>query len=103
MPGYQPHLTYRTGMRWTERAECRESDPELFFPLTTSGPSVYQTDQARAVCVRCAVRAQCLAWSLTNNITHGVWGGLSEQERRVLPASTDVESNAARAPSATTR
>jgi WhiB family redox-sensing transcriptional regulator len=82
MFGVEPRLTYRTAMGWADSAACRESDPELFFPLSTAGPSVYQTEQARAVCDRCAVRSECLSWALSRGIAHGVWGGLTEHERR---------------------
>jgi WhiB family transcriptional regulator, redox-sensing transcriptional regulator len=85
--GRENRWAYQTGMGWTDSAECRESDPELFFPLTTNGPSTYQAEKARAVCVRCVVKPQCLAWSLTHHIAHGVWGGLTEQERRAIPSA----------------
>jgi WhiB family transcriptional regulator, redox-sensing transcriptional regulator len=71
-------------MEWRDQSACREVDPELFFPLTASGPSEYQISRARAVCSTCVVQAQCLSWSLDNDVTHGVWGGLSEQERHEL-------------------
>jgi WhiB family transcriptional regulator, redox-sensing transcriptional regulator len=74
----------RTPMTWTEQAACRSVDPELFFPLTSYGPGKYQIEQAREVCSGCAIRAVCLDWSVTNAVVHGVWGGLSEDERRLL-------------------
>lgn len=71
-------------MGWRERAACTDVDPELFFPLTASGPSQFQTAQALAVCAGCTEREECLEWSLDQEIQHGVWGGLSEPEREVL-------------------
>jgi WhiB family transcriptional regulator, redox-sensing transcriptional regulator len=71
-------------MEWRDQSACREVDPELFFPLTASGPSQFQIAKARAVCATCVVRLQCLNWSLDNDVTHGVWGGLSENERHDL-------------------
>lgn len=64
---------------WFERAECRGVDPDLFFPK--AGES-YQ--QAQRVCRECPVRAQCLEYALDNCERFGVWGGLTERERRQL-------------------
>ncbi|MFM9702503.1 WhiB family transcriptional regulator [Streptomyces galilaeus] len=69
---------------WRQRAACRHEDPELFFPIGTSGPALLQTEQAKAVCRRCPVRAQCLEWALETDQILGVWGGTSETERRAL-------------------
>ncbi|MFF8190687.1 WhiB family transcriptional regulator [Streptomyces bobili] len=69
---------------WRQRAACRHEDPELFFPIGTSGPALLQTEQAKAVCSRCPVRAQCLEWALETDQSLGVWGGRSETERRAL-------------------
>ncbi|WP_031016800.1 WhiB family transcriptional regulator [Streptomyces sp. NRRL S-1314] len=69
---------------WRHGAACRTEDPELFFPIGTSGPSLLQTEQAKAVCRRCPVRKQCLEWALETGQSIGVWGGTSETERRAL-------------------
>ncbi|MFI2507678.1 WhiB family transcriptional regulator [Streptomyces sp. NPDC018972] len=69
---------------WRERAACRTEDPDLFFPIGTSGPALMQTEQAKAVCRRCPVREQCLQWALDTGQSIGVWGGTSETERRAL-------------------
>ena len=71
-------------MDWRHRAVCREEDPELFFPIGTTGPAFDQTEQAKAVCRRCTVTEQCLAWAMESGQDSGVWGGLSEDERRAL-------------------
>ncbi|WP_236706559.1 WhiB family transcriptional regulator, partial [Frankia sp. ACN1ag] len=63
---------------------CRDEDPELFFPIGTTGPAERQVEEAKAVCARCAVTADCLAWALDTGQDSGVWGGLSEDERRAL-------------------
>jgi WhiB family transcriptional regulator, redox-sensing transcriptional regulator len=67
---------------WCTRGACRDVDPELFFPVGTSGPAVEQTARAKAVCARCPVRVECLEWALATGQATGVWGGLSEDERR---------------------
>ncbi|MFG2573777.1 WhiB family transcriptional regulator [Streptomyces sp. NPDC048481] len=69
---------------WREHAECRTEDPDLFFPIGTSGPALMQTEQAKAVCRRCPVREPCLEWAMETDQTLGVWGGTSETERRAL-------------------
>ena len=62
---------------WHQHGACRGADPNLFFPAR--GESV---KEAKAVCARCPVRAECLEYALLHRIEHGVWGGASERERR---------------------
>ncbi|MFF6982960.1 WhiB family transcriptional regulator [Streptomyces sp. NPDC008343] len=69
---------------WRDRAGCRHEDPDLFFPIGTSGPTLLQTEQAKAVCRRCSVREECLRWALDTEQFIGIWGGKSEDERRAL-------------------
>ena len=71
-------------MDWRHRALCRDEDPELFFPIGTTGHALVQMEQAKAVCRRCPVVESCLDWALRSGQDSGVWGGLSEDERRAL-------------------
>ena len=71
-------------MDWRHHALCREQDPELFFPIGTTGPAASQVDEAKAVCGRCPVVEPCLIWALETGQDAGVWGGTSEDERRAL-------------------
>ena len=71
-------------MDWRHRALCRDEDPELFFPIGSTGPAATQVDQAKIVCQRCAVVEDCLTWALETAQENGVWGGTSEDERRAL-------------------
>lgn len=71
-------------MDWVDRARCRSEDPELFFPVGTTGAAAVQIERARAVCAQCDVRMQCLEWAMSTGQEAGVWGGLSEEERRAL-------------------
>lgn len=64
---------------WQERALCAQTDPEAFFP--EKGGS---TREAKKVCVGCEVRAECLEYALAHDERFGIWGGLSERERRRL-------------------
>jgi WhiB family redox-sensing transcriptional regulator len=66
-------------LAWQERALCAQTDPEAFFP--EKGGS---TREAKRVCTGCDVRAECLEYALTNDERFGIWGGLSERERRRL-------------------
>jgi len=72
------------GVDWRHRAACRDEDPELFFPVGTSGPALLQITEAKAVCRRCSVSGECLSWALGTGQNDGVWGGMSEDERRAL-------------------
>lgn len=73
-------------MDWRHDAVCRDEDPELFFPIGNTGPSVAQIDEAKAVCRRCPVIEKCQRHALESGEDFGVWGGLSEDERRALRA-----------------
>ena len=70
------------GWDWRQLAACRHADPELFVPVSASGPSLDQVMQAKAICAGCPARQQCLAFALDSRQDHGVWGGMSEEERR---------------------
>jgi WhiB family transcriptional regulator, redox-sensing transcriptional regulator len=69
---------------WRSQALCRDTDPELFFPIGTTGAALVQIEHARAVCRQCPVQSDCLDFALTTNQDSGIWGGTSEEERRVL-------------------
>ncbi len=71
-------------MDWRHSALCQDEDPELFFPIGSIGPSLRQVDQAKAICRRCAVTDDCLSWAMDTGQDAGVWGGKSEEERRLL-------------------
>jgi WhiB family redox-sensing transcriptional regulator len=64
---------------WQERGLCAQTDPEAFFP--EKGGS---TREAKKVCLTCDVRQDCLEYALENDERFGIWGGLSERERRKL-------------------
>ncbi|WP_304518591.1 WhiB family transcriptional regulator [Cellulomonas sp. C5510] len=66
-------------MGWQERALCAQTDPEAFFP--EKGGS---TREAKKVCSGCDVRGECLEYALAHDERFGIWGGLSERERRKL-------------------
>ena len=69
---------------WRELASCRDTDPDLFFPVGTTGPAIDQIESAKAVCRSCEAQVPCLEFALVTNQDSGVWGGTSEEERRKL-------------------
>jgi WhiB family redox-sensing transcriptional regulator len=81
----QPFAAFLDGLAgedaqsWQERALCAETDPEAFFP--EKGGS---TREAKKICTGCEVKAECLEYALANDERFGIWGGLSERERRRL-------------------
>lgn len=75
-------------MDWRHEALCLREDPELFFPIGNTGPALMQIEEAKAVCRRCPVTEECLTFALETGQDAGVWGGLSEDERRALKRRT---------------
>lgn len=75
-------LTAHATGAWQRHAKCRNEDPELFFP--TGNNANAQAEDARAVCRRCPVMELCAEWALERRIHEGVWGGLTEAERRTI-------------------
>jgi WhiB family redox-sensing transcriptional regulator len=71
-----------TGTNWRDDAACLDADPDLFFPVGTTGPALGQIDQAKRICRACPVRERCLAWALELGAAAGIWGGTTEDERR---------------------
>ena len=77
--GFEGLLDNGTEEQWQERALCAQTDPEAFFP--EKGGS---TREAKRICMGCEVRDECLEYALANDERFGIWGGLSERERRRL-------------------
>ncbi len=69
---------------WRRSAACRDTDPALFFPVGTTGPAVEQIAAAKRVCNACPSQTECLEFALASNQDSGVWGGLTEDERRTI-------------------
>jgi WhiB family transcriptional regulator, redox-sensing transcriptional regulator len=75
---------------WRLLAACRNLDPDLFFPIGTTGPSVSQIAEAKQVCLTCPVRNQCLNWAVSHYQDYGIWGGMTELERQALRTAINV-------------
>jgi WhiB family redox-sensing transcriptional regulator len=80
--------TKEIDMDWRHKAACLDEDPELFFPIGNTGPALLQIEEAKQVCRRCEVIDTCLKWAIESGQDAGVWGGMSEDERRALKRRT---------------
>ncbi|GAB3585272.1 MULTISPECIES: WhiB family transcriptional regulator [unclassified Leifsonia] len=79
VPGVRPNVDDDNPLAWQSDSLCAQTDPEAFFP--EKGGS---TRDAKRICTSCEVRTQCLEYALANDERFGIWGGLSERERRKL-------------------
>jgi len=79
VPGVRPAVDDDNQLAWQSDSLCAQTDPEAFFP--EKGGS---TRDAKRICASCEVRSQCLEYALANDERFGIWGGLSERERRKL-------------------
>ncbi|MCH4249482.1 MAG: WhiB family transcriptional regulator [Microbacteriaceae bacterium] len=79
VPGLEPLEADDAALAWQSDALCAQTDPEAFFP--EKGGS---TRDAKRICESCEVREQCLQYALEHDERFGIWGGLSERERRRL-------------------
>jgi WhiB family redox-sensing transcriptional regulator len=69
---------------WRDDAACRDADPDLFFPDGDIRSGRAQVRMAKLICRGCPVSTTCLSWALASGQEHGIWGGLTEDERRRL-------------------
>src|SRR5450755_3422037 len=79
-----PEPAAPAGADWRSLSACRDTDTELFFPLSAWGPGQAQIASAKAICARCEVRSSCLQFALSSGQEFGVWGGTGEDERRAM-------------------
>lgn len=80
---------------WVSAARCIGADPDLFFPVGTSDDALAQIEEARSICLECAVRPECLEWALVTCQDAGMWGGLDEEQRREIRRARRREAAAA--------
>ena len=76
---------------WRDQADCRRPgvDPEWWFPKGTTGPDAIQADDAKAFCRECPVAVACARWAITQRVTDGIYGGLTELQRRRIGRLAD--------------
>ena len=84
------------GEDWRVIAACQSVDPELFFPISAAGKCLEEVAEAKRVCARCLVQAECLTFAQRTGQVHGIWGGLTEEERIRVRRSRRREPAAAR-------
>ena len=82
---------------WRNQATCRDTDPELFFPVGTTGQALLQIAKAKSVCCQCPVNGKCLDFALETNQDTGIWGGTSEDERRQIRREAAARARSQRA------
>ncbi|MEO0494668.1 MAG: WhiB family transcriptional regulator [Actinomycetota bacterium] len=87
---------FSSSVDWRKDARCRDTDPGLFFPVGTTGLAVEQIQNAKDVCNQCNAKAACLEFALNTNQDTGVWGGTSEEERRVIRRARRQQRTAAK-------
>jgi WhiB family transcriptional regulator, redox-sensing transcriptional regulator len=83
-------------MNWHDDAACLHTDPDLFFPIGTTGPALDQIDEAKRICRACPVQQRCLAWAQDLGAVSGIWGGFTEDERRAMRRTASRNSYRAR-------
>ena len=81
---------------WRDDAACRDADPDLFFPIGTTGPALRQVREAIRICQTCPIQVPCLAWALEQGVADGVWGGTTAEQRRAIRRLADIQQDAGR-------
>jgi WhiB family redox-sensing transcriptional regulator len=77
-------MTVLLSDEWWDLAACKNAEPELFFPISVTSASRGTIERAKRVCGSCPVQSQCLSYALRHRQEQGIWGGLTEDERRRL-------------------
>ena len=74
--------TTRGHADWREAGACVHADPDLFFPISSTGRALEQIAKAKATCTGCPVRQACLEFALEHDLMHGIWGGTTPDDRQ---------------------
>ncbi len=77
-------MTAMLSDEWWGAAACRNAEPDLFFPISATAASRTTVQRAKQVCASCPVSTQCLSYALRHRQEQGIWGGLTDDERRLL-------------------
>jgi WhiB family transcriptional regulator, redox-sensing transcriptional regulator len=67
---------------WRSAGACLGADPDLFFPISTTGPAEKQVARAKTICAGCTVRTECLEFALAHEQVYGIWGGTTPEDRQ---------------------
>lgn len=74
--------TTRGRTNWREAGACAHAEPDLFFPISSTGRALEQIAKAQAICAGCPVRQACLEFALEHDLTYGIWGGTIPEDRQ---------------------
>lgn len=72
----------RSASNWRSAGACLSADPDLFFPISTKGLGEKQVARAKMICSGCRVRQECLEFAQAHDLTHGIWGGTTPEDRQ---------------------
>jgi len=67
---------------WRAAGACLSADPDLFFPISARGPAEKQVARAKMICAGCRVRPECLEFAVAHDLTYGIWGGTTPEDRQ---------------------
>jgi WhiB family transcriptional regulator, redox-sensing transcriptional regulator len=71
-----------SAVNWRAAGACLSADPDLFFPISAKGPAEKQIARAKVICAGCPVRPECLEFAMTHDLTYGIWGGTTVEDRQ---------------------
>ena len=72
----------RNVANWRSAGACLSADPDLFFPISATGPAQRQIARAKLICARCVVRQECLEFAMSHDQVYGIWGGTTPEDRQ---------------------
>jgi WhiB family transcriptional regulator, redox-sensing transcriptional regulator len=72
----------RSAVNWRAAGACLSADPDLFFPISSTGPAERQIARAKRICAGCRVRRECLDFALSHDQLYGIWGGTTREDRQ---------------------
>ena len=71
-----------TATNWRSAGACLSADPDLFFPISSTGPAERQIARAKQICAECSVQRECLEFALSHKQIYGIWGGTTAEDRQ---------------------
>jgi WhiB family transcriptional regulator, redox-sensing transcriptional regulator len=71
-----------SAINWRAAGACLSADPDLFFPISAKGPAEKQIARAKVICAGCRVRQECLEFAMSHDLTYGIWGGTTAEDRQ---------------------
>jgi WhiB family transcriptional regulator, redox-sensing transcriptional regulator len=74
--------TTGSGANWRSAGACLSADPDLFFPVSAKGTGEKQISRAKLICAGCGVRRECLEFAMSHDLSYGIWGGSTPEDRQ---------------------